>query len=53
VKVSIIRDDVHTDRWTAIPTGTIEPISKLLEEHGDGGELNKTQKVGGVVPANQ
>src|SRR5579885_1509855 len=33
---------------------SLEPISKLLEEHGDASELYKTQEVGGVVfPANQ
>ena len=32
----------------------LEPISKLLQEHGDAGELHKTEEVGGVVlPANQ
>ena len=27
----------------------LEPISKLLQEHGDGCQLHKTQEVGGVV----
>src|SRR5215831_5887491 len=32
----------------------LEPISKLLQQHGDGGELHKTQEVSGVIfPANQ
>ena len=32
----------------------LEPISKLLEEHRDAGELHKAEEVGGVVlPANQ
>jgi hypothetical protein len=31
-----------------------EPISKLFEEHGDAGELDKAQEVGGVVlPADE
>lgn len=37
-----------------LPPVYLEPISKLLEEHGDGGELHNTKKVGGVVlPADQ
>jgi hypothetical protein len=33
---------------------TLEPISKLLEKHGDASELDKSEEVGGVVfPANQ
>ena len=32
----------------------VEPISKLLEEHRDAGELHKPEEVGGIVlPANQ
>jgi hypothetical protein len=32
----------------------VEPISKLLEKHGDASELDKSEEVGGVVfPANQ
>jgi hypothetical protein len=32
----------------------LEPISKLLEKHGDASELDKSEEVGGVVfPANQ
>jgi len=32
----------------------LEPISKLLQEQGDGCQLHKTQEVGGVVlPADQ
>jgi hypothetical protein len=27
----------------------LEPISKLLQEHGDGCQFHKTQEVGGVV----
>jgi hypothetical protein len=35
-------------------TKRLEPISKLLEQHGDGGELYKAQEIRGVVfPANQ
>ena len=33
---------------------SLEPISKLLEQHGDRCELHKTEEVGGVVlPTNQ
>jgi hypothetical protein len=32
----------------------LEPISKLLEEHRDAGELHKSQEIGGVVlPENE
>jgi chemotaxis response regulator CheB len=31
------------------PNMTIEPISKLLEEHGAAGELDKAEEVGGVI----
>ena len=35
-------------------TPTVEPISKLPEEHGDRCQLHKTQEVGGIVlPADQ
>jgi hypothetical protein len=29
----------------------MKTISKLFEEHGDSGELDKTQEVGGVILA--
>ena len=36
------------------PAGLLEPISKLLQEHRDAGELHEPEEVGGVIlPANE
>ena len=48
--------DIPVDRLRALPTATtcLEPISKLLQKHGDAGELDKAKEIGGVIlPANE
>lgn len=47
----------YTEAGQSVPLfirNSIEPISKLLQEHGDAGELHKAQEVGGIVlPTNE
>ena len=43
-----LRDQLQAFR-DKVSTGRLEPISKLLEEHGDAGELHKAEKIRSVV----